>query len=72
MSTMFSSPVSINPALVPRTVPEPISSIRSCETGTISWVTTGQGAKFRPGWPMQSPRHSPKVSSTDCSGGWTV
>ena len=29
MSTMFSSPVSISPALVPRTVPEPISSVFS-------------------------------------------
>lgn len=72
MSTMFSSPVSIRPAEVPRRVPEPISSVRSPVTWTISRVTTGQGAKFRPGSPMQSPAHSPKVSSTACSSGRTV
>ena len=57
---------------MPRTVPEPISSVFSRVTDTISWVTIGQGAKFSPGWPIQSPRHSPKVSSTDCSSGRTV
>ena len=72
MSTMFSSPVSISPAEVPRTVPEPISSVFSRVTWTTSWVTIGQGAKLRPGSPMQSPRHSPKVSSTDCSSGRTL
>ena len=53
MSTMFSSPVSISPALVPRTVPEPISTLFSKVTGRISRVTTGH-AKFSPGWPMNA------------------
>jgi hypothetical protein len=51
---------------------EPISSTFSRVTWMMSRVTIGQGAKLRPGWPMQSPRHSPKVSSTACSSGRTV
>ncbi len=52
MSTMFSSPVSISPASEPR-VPTPISSVCSRVTGITSAVTTGQGAKFRPGSPTR-------------------
>ena len=50
--------------------PVPISSVRSPVTCTTSAVTTGQGAKFRPGLPVAE--YSPRNSSTDCSSGATV
>jgi hypothetical protein len=50
--------------------PTPISSICSRVTGITSAVTSGHGAKFRPGWPIAE--NSPRNNSTDCSSGRTV
>jgi hypothetical protein len=70
MSTMFSSVVSIRPSddAPGRLVPIEIEFSRV--TASTSAVTSGQGAKFRPGLPMDE--NSPRNSSTDCSSGRTV
>ena len=67
MSTMFSSVVSIRP-LSPLP-PKPISSVCSLVTGITSFETNGQGAKFKPGFPIDE--NSPRNNSTDCSSGFT-
>lgn len=67
---MFWSRVSISPESIGPARPVPISVVRSPETCTTSAVTTGQGAKFRPGSPV--PTGLPNSSSTARSSGLTV
>ena len=70
MSTTFSSPVSIRPCSSRSPRLTPTSTDRSVVTGITSFVTIGQGAKFRPGSPIEE--NSPRKSSTDRSSGRTV